>query len=270
MCSASFIVSWRPDHSIQLGQPASQKSRSVSDLYQLSSDSDEPPRRRKKAHRKSEASEASRQESFVDFLRSFQHTIAELAAESSKGWLLFVLVLSTSLAFDAIFRAGFVPMLFNGLTYLNFVVHELGHLVCSMVPMWIHVAAGTFVQVALPTGAIVMFARQRDGAAACFAVCWLAISLMHTADYMADARMMQSDMTMSAGFWSLTSGQQVRPDEVVHDWNYLLQSVGLLSWDRFLAGCVRLFAGLVAAVAVATNAYMVWERFSLQRKRSSR
>jgi len=91
---------------------------------------------------------------------------------------------------------------------------------------------------------------------------------MHTADYMADARMMQSDMTMSAGFWSMTSGQQVRPDEVVHDWNYLFKSVGLLQWDRFVAGWVRLIAGPVAAGAVATNAYMIWERIAFQRQKS--
>lgn len=247
----------------------------MSDLYQLSDNSDErSPRRRKKVRRKKTADDAPvgkvRRESLVEFGQSLRHTVSERAKEGSIGWLLFVFVLTTSLAVDAIFRAGFVPMLFNGLTYLNFVVHELGHLACSFVPMWLHVAAGTLVQVALPAAAIFMFLRQRDAAASCFAACWLAISLMHTADYMADARMMQSDMTMSAGFWSMTSGQQVRPDEVVHDWNYLFKSVGLLQWDGFVAGCVRLIAGLVAAGAVATNAYMIWERIAFQRKKSAR
>ena len=120
----------------------SKKSVTVSDLYQLSDNSDErSPHRRKKVRRKKKADDApveqARRESLVEFGQSLQHTVSERAKESSIGWLLFVFVLTTSLAFDAIFRAGFVPMLFNGLTYLNFVVHELGHLACSFVPMWL-------------------------------------------------------------------------------------------------------------------------------------
>lgn len=87
----------------------SKKSVTVSDLYQLSDNSDErSPRRRKKVRRKEKADDApveqARRESFVAFGQSLQHTISELARESSIGGLLFVCVLTTSLAFDAIFR----------------------------------------------------------------------------------------------------------------------------------------------------------------------
>lgn len=169
-----------------------------------------------------------------------------------------MLLLTVSLAMDAIFRSGFVPGLFNGLSYLNFVVHELGHLACKFAPQWIHVAAGTFVQLALPAGAVVMFYRQGDDAASCFAVCWLSVSLMHSADYIADARAMNGDMTLSAGFWSLTSGQPVRPDELRHDWNFMLGQLGLLKWDTTLAACARILTGTIAAIAVLANSDMLW------------
>ena len=188
--------------------------------------------------------------------------VAERARGTSVGWLVFVLVLTSSLAADAIFRAGFIPGLFNGLTFLNFMVHEFGHLACSMLPTWIHVAAGTFVQLSLPFGAVFMFAKQHDDAAACFAVSWLAISMVHTADYMADARMQQGDMTLSAGFWSLTSGQQVRPSEMIHDWNYLFDALGVLSWDQTIAGSVHFLAGSIALMAVALNLFMIWSATS--------
>ncbi len=184
--------------------------------------------------------------------------MAERAKERSAGWLAFVLLLTVSLGMDAIFRSGFVPGLFNGLSYLNFVVHELGHLAFKLAPFWLHVGAGTFFQLALPFGAIVMFVRQRDDAASCFAACWLSASLMHSADYIGDARAMDGDMTLSAGFWSMTSGRQVRPDELGHDWNFMLGELGLLQWDTTLATGVRILAGTIAAMAVATNAYMLW------------
>lgn len=178
--------------------------------------------------------------------------------EHSSVWLAFVLLLTVSLAMDAIFRSGFIPGLFNGLSYLNFVVHELGHLACRFAPRWIHVSAGTFVQLALPAGAVIMFWRQGDAAAACFALCWLSASLLHSADYIADARAMEGDMTLSAGFWSLTSGRPVRPDELGHDWNFMLGELGLLKWDTTLAFFVRVLAGISAAIGVLANSLMLW------------
>lgn len=174
------------------------------------------------------------------------------------GWIVFVLMLTTSLALDAIGRCGFVPMVFNSLTMIGFIIHELGHLAFRVAPEWFYVAGGTLFQLALPLGAIIMFVRQRDDAAACFAVCWLAISLVHSADYIADARAQRLDMSMSASFWSLADQQSVRPDELRHDWDYLLSSAGLLNWDKSIAACVRVFAVSIAVVAVLFNGWLAY------------
>ena len=179
------------------------------------------------------------------------------------SWFAFVMVLTTSLACDAIGRFGFVPMVFNSLTWIGFVVHELGHLALRIAPPWFTVAGGTFFQLALPAGAIIMFIRQRDDAAACFAVCWLAISLVHSADYIADARIQRLDMGMSANFWSMATQQSVRPDELSHDWEYLLSSVGMLEWDRLIATCVRSFAVLIAIGATLTNGALLYLRVAV-------
>lgn len=231
------------------------------------SDSLPPPRRRKR--KRSRAPKSDQQENDQptkaawrfpgrQFLKRLLFTVSERANERSPGWLAFVLVLSTSLAMHAVFRIGFIPGLFNGLTWINFIIHELGHLAFQFAPEWIYVAAGTFVQLALPFGAIFMFLRQRDDAAACFAVCWLAISLVHTAHYIADARATQLDMTMSAQFWSVTSGEAVRPEETGHDWEFLLNSVGLLNWDRVIGRCVHVLAGTIAVLAVFLNGWMFY------------
>ena len=242
------------------------------ELSPLSESEHQLPRRRRKRKRRRRKNKPTSTDRSVwyrtlNFFGRIRLTIAERAKERSLGWLLFVLLLTTSLALDAVFRSGFVPGLFNGLTFINFVIHELGHLACKFAPAWIHVAAGTVFQMALPIGAVFMFVKQRDDAASCFALCWVAISLMHTADYMADARAMAGDMTLSAGFWSLTSGQAVQPDELGHDWNFMLDSLGLLKWDTFLAGCTRVLAGALAMTGVAANGYMAWSAWQHSRSR---
>jgi len=98
-------------------------------------------------------------------------------------------------------------------------------------------------------------------------MCWLSVSLMHSADYIADARSQSGDMTLSAGFWSLTSGQPVRPNELLHDWSFMLGELGLLSWDQTLAACVRGLACGTAVIGVLINAYMLWVALSRRRWR---
>lgn len=230
-----------------------------------------PPRKRVNRQRRSRKSTRTRQpktklEWFKAWWSRTLKSVTENATQRNVAWLGTVLLLTTSLAIDAIFRAGFIPGLFNGVTFLGFIFHEFGHLACSFAPQWIHVAAGTVAQLLLPLGAIRMFAGQKDNAGCCFAACWLAVSLMHTADYMGDARAMNGDMTLSAGFWSITSGRQVRPDELLHDWKYMLQSLGLLRWDTTLAACVRMLAGTIAVTAVMANAFMVWAAVIARRK----
>lgn len=201
------------------------------------------------------------------WLSAWLSVIEDRARERTLFWLSFVLILTTSLGLHAVVGFGFVPGLFNGLTAIDFVIHEFGHMAFTFAPEWLYVAGGTLFQLALPFGAVFMFIRQRDDAAACFAACWLAISLVHTADYVADARATQLDMTMSARFWSITSGEPVRPEETGHDWEYLLSSVGLLQWDHVIAAAIRLFASGIALVAVALNAWMVVTSFRASRIR---
>lgn len=169
-----------------------------------------------------------------------------------------VLTLTVSLAMDTVAESGFVPLLFGALTYLNFIVHELGHLATKLLPLTISIAAGTAVQLALPAGSIFMFRRQYDHVAACFASTWLSVSLMHTADYIADARAQAGDMSTSASFWTLTSGQTVRPNDLIHDWHYMLSGLGLLNWDQQLANAVRLLAAAIAITAVVFNVRILW------------
>ncbi len=47
-------------------------------------------------------------------------------------------------------------------------------------------------------------------------------------------------------------------EHVIHDWNYLLGRLGLLEWDRFLAGMITLMAVLtiLASAVLGTLALL--------------
>jgi hypothetical protein len=95
------------------------------------------------------------------------------------------------------------------------------------------------VQLAAPVAAGWLLARQRDYFGVTVAGAWLASSLHGLAAYVGDAR--AQDLPLVA----LTS-------DPIHDWNWILGKLGLLSWDHALAALLRiaslgLWAGSVGA-----------------------
>lgn len=125
--------------------------------------------------------------------------------------------------------------LFAGIT---FGVHELGHVVFAPFGMWIGVAGGSLAQLLLPIAAGALMLRHRDYFGATITGIWLSASLSNMAVYVADAR--ARELTL-LGFG----------EDPLHDWTYLLSSVGLLQADLAIARLVRLvaFAVLVASAA---------------------
>ena len=191
-------------------------------------------------------------------LRYAEVEALELARYHSPAVFAVMFVITVSLALDVIARAGFVPLQMSGLHYLGFVVHELGHLVFRLAGTTLGVMMGTGFQWLLPAGAIFMFLRQRDGAAACYAICWLATSVDDSVEYIADARSQTGDMTLSLRFWSMLDGRDVPRSETIHDWNYMLGGLGLLEWDQWIAGVARTAAIGLSLTAVALSAYLLW------------
>ena len=131
--------------------------------------------------------------------------------------------------------------------WLNLPIHEAGHFIFSLQPWtFLAVAAGTLFQLLAPVAAAVNFIRQRDYFALTVCGVWLATNLFYIAWYMADAR-----SQIHPGY---------RPfgiDADIHDWNYMLSAVGMLSWDRALS---HVFSGLAIScvwASVLVGVYLV-------------
>jgi hypothetical protein len=120
-----------------------------------------------------------------------------------------------------------------------FGVHELGHLVFGMLGEWIGVAGGSLAQLLLPLAAGALFWKQRDRFAVAVCGCWLAISMASLCPYIADARAQELTLVSFS------------EEGAIHDWNYLLSSMGLLRDDMQIAR----FTGFVAALVLAASAF---------------
>jgi hypothetical protein len=113
-----------------------------------------------------------------------------------------------------------------------FGVHELGHLLFGMLGEWIGVAGGSLAQLLLPVAAGALFWKQGDRFAVAVCGCWLAISMASLCPYIADAR--AEELTLVS----------FSEEGAIHDWHYLLDSVGLLGNDLAIARFVRVLAAL--------------------------
>jgi len=128
---------------------------------------------------------------------------------------------------------------------LNLGIHEAGHLLTGGFPTIVCAAAGSIFQCLAPLLAGVLFIRQRDFAALGFCLTWLASNLFYVALYVADA----SDMALP--LLSVGGG------EVYHDWNTILEQLGLLGREGFFSSCLRLMAFACALGGVLWTAWVM-------------
>ena len=130
---------------------------------------------------------------------------------------------------------------------LNLGIHELGHILWSPFGQFLTIAGGSLTQCLAPVVGGAMFVRQRDPFAVFFAVAWLGTNLFDVATYCADARAMELPLVSPFG-----------GDEIIHDWNWILDHLGLLAWDQRLASLMRLAGSGMFFVSLAGMAYCIW------------
>jgi hypothetical protein len=135
------------------------------------------------------------------------------------------------------------PNLFSG---INLGIHELGHIVCSPLGMFMGVLGGSLVQCLAPLAGMVMMRRQSDyfGIAVCGA--WLSTNLFGVGTYMADARAQQLPLV------SPFSGHPL------HDWNYLLGTLGCLGACEEMGLLTKILATAVMGASLGGGSWLVW------------
>ena len=160
--------------------------------------------------------------------------------------------LLAAFAFEALryFRDPEYSSVFDGIT---FGIHELGHMLWGFLGEWMSVAGGSLTQVLAPIASMLMFLKQPDFFAISICGYWLATSLINVSRYIGDAFWMRLPLVSPGG------------GETYHDWNYLLDSLGMLSWH---AGLARLTKAMGFLMLFASFAFGLWVIVQIYRRAS--
>jgi hypothetical protein len=122
------------------------------------------------------------------------------------------------------------------LDFVNLAFHEGGHVVFGLLGnRFIMVCGGTAMQLLLPAAAAWRFYRRGERASTCGALWWFGQNFLGIGNYVADARAQRLDLVAGG----------------VHDWTYLLETVGLLIHDEGIGRAVQILGCLLMAFSAA-------------------
>ena len=146
---------------------------------------------------------------------------------------------------DAAYLAGS----FLHLVHLPF--HEAGHVLLSPFGRFVTVLGGSLFQVAIPLlcGGVFLL-KNRDPFAASVTLWWAGQSLMDLGPYIADARALRLPLL----------GGRTGAEVEGHDWEYLLQTLGLLQHDVALGRLSFAAGALLMLAAIGWGAVVLWRQ----------
>ena len=131
-------------------------------------------------------------------------------------------------------------------------VHEGGHLLFRFFGQWLMVAGGTFVQLLVPCALTFYFVFRRQMPGVAFCAFFFFEQFLPIGTYMADARSQVLPL--------VTVGDS---DNVLHDWYYLFNSIGVLQHDTTIGASVRVLGWIGM---LCTVGWMTWRGWATQRR----
>ena len=141
----------------------------------------------------------------------------------------------------------------------NLVFHEAGHILFSPFGHFMSVLGGSLTQVLIPLVCAAAFLWQsRDPFGAAVATWWAGENLIDVAPYINDARELK--LVLLGG----RTGAEVEG----HDWEYLLNAVGMAHRDHAIAAVVHAIGILVMTGALAWGAIVVLSQLGMLRRSS--
>lgn len=136
------------------------------------------------------------------------------------------------------------------------IVHEGGHGVCYILhcPEFITMANGTIFQLLFPGLISYYYYKKGNRFAALIALFFVGFSLQYTAWYLSTAH---------EGL-ILPAHKSFLGVDAIHDFNYMLSKMGLLTYESLIAGATRLIAYVIMLAAVIG---MFFDAFSNDKRR---
>lgn len=120
---------------------------------------------------------------------------------------------------------------------VNLIIHEAGHLFFKPLGEFMMIAGGSLFQVIVPLTFAIYFYFNRKQFSCALVLFWLGESLLNVSVYAADSVLMQ--LPLLGG------------NDSIHDWNYMLNELGLLWHTEKIALIIRALGTLVIVFALA-------------------
>jgi hypothetical protein len=141
--------------------------------------------------------------------------------------------------------AVFHPADWRFVDNFNLVMHEAGHVLFIPFGQFMTIAGGSLFQVIAPAIFVCYFYYQRKYYSAALVLFMVGESLINVSVYAADAFNMQ--LPLLGG------------DDSIHDWNWMLDDLGLLNRTREIAGAIRAL-GTLSVLGASVWSFMAARR----------
>lgn len=127
---------------------------------------------------------------------------------------------------------------------VDLVIHEAGHYIFFIFGTFVSIAGGSFMQLLMPTLFAFSFFGTEQNLSGSLMMYWLAINFFNVGQYAADAVSMNL---------SLLGG-----GNAIHDWNYMLSTLGFLAGTKIVAGIIYFF-GISCIIAGLIFSYRTFK-----------
>jgi len=146
----------------------------------------------------------------IDIKRTKTHT----KWDEFKRWVPSIIILPIAIYWSI--NRGNYGLMDN----IDLVIHEAGHVFFGLFGKFIYTLGGSLMQLIIPLIIVGFFFRNSYRTGVQFALLWLGQNLINISVYAADAR--SQKLPLLGG------------NKVYHDWNYMLNEIGLLNFDHSL------------------------------------
>ena len=140
------------------------------------------------------------------------------------------------------------------LHFVNLPFHEAGHIFFRLFGRWIMSLGGTLGQLLIPIICLLTFLiKYKNPFGASVALWWLAESFMDIAPYINDAR--NQELMLLGGI----TGREA--DYGYHDWEYILNEIGLVRYDHTLAHLVYGLGIILMLTSFVWAGYLLFKQY---------
>ena len=158
------------------------------------------------------------------------------------GWKFILTPMATNYAGNSFFHLVNLPF------------HEAGHLFFQLFGRWMTSLGGTLGQLLVPLSCLlVLLIKTKDPFGASVSLWWFGESFMDIAPYINDAR--NQELLLLGGI----TGREA--DYGYHDWEFILNEVGLLRYDHTLAYIAHSLGIVLMLLSFAWAGYILLKQY---------